>query len=342
MAGFLLQRRVLFYGVMLFIASLYRAGSINHCHQDISYIKKGDLNIGGLLPLHHPKLLDDRVCGVIRSITALREMEAMVYAINWINMNETILPGVRLGFHIRDTCFSVSVTLRSTLNFIPGNKCAMKQPPIVGVVGARKSSSSVQAALLLSLFRIPQISYLSTSDVLSNKNRYPYFMRTVGPDVLQVAAIFDLLHHFNWTYISFISSDDVYGRNGQNKFQQRILKSKVCISMSNYYSVSSFSDNTVLDKLIGELLELQENTDSVVVILFVDILLARKIFASAERVGVKRRFIWIGSDGWSNYGDLAIAGYEEVTVGKLTNLDMTKENNTQLTLSLNKRVHLQH
>lgn len=310
MAGLFNKTTTLLCVVMILTSSCHCRVSV----KEKSFTKDGDLIIGGLLPLHHPKPFNAHECGGIRSITALKELEAMVYAINFIDNNDTILPGVHLGFDIRDTCFSESITLRSALNFIPAYRCNDSHQSIVGVVGARRSSSSVQAALLFSLFKIPQISYLSTSDVLSNKYRFPFFMRTVSPDVLQVAAIYDILLEFDWTYISFISSDDVYGQNGQKEFRLRSIGSPICTA--TYHTVSVFNDKTVFDKVIGELMELQEDTTSVVVVLFVDILLARRIFASADNMGAKRRFIWVGSDGWSNYGDLAIDGYEQVTAGK--------------------------
>ncbi|XP_038077741.1 metabotropic glutamate receptor 3-like [Patiria miniata] len=287
-------------------------------NQDTGYIQEGDLMIGGLIPLHYTNLSDDGLCSPLRSIKALREVEAMVYAINWINRNHTILPGVRLGYHIRDTFYSVSATLRSSLNFIPGSGFGDQDRPVVGVVGARRSSCSEQAAILLGLYRMPQVSYLSTSDVLSNKNRYPYFMRTVSPDIYQVEAIVDLLMEFNWSYVTFISSDEIYGHNGQQEFQRRSTGGDICTSMSSYRTVSPFADQGELDAMIQGLLELQADTDSVVVVLFVDIELARKIFRAARRVGAQRRFIWIGSDGWGNYGEAAIIGFEEATVGAFT------------------------
>ncbi|XP_022082121.1 metabotropic glutamate receptor 3-like isoform X2 [Acanthaster planci] len=305
-----------------------RSGPASACvHPDISYVEDGDLIVGGLIPLHFTNLSDDRACTPLRSVQALREVEAMVYAIDWINRNHSILPGIHLGYHIRDTFYSVSETLRGSLNFIPCNRCAEPGKPMVGVVGARRSSCSEQAAILLGLYRMPQVSYLSTSDVLSNKNRYPYFLRTVSPDIYQVQAIVDLLVEFNWTYVTFISSDEVYGHNGQQEFQRRSAEGNICTSASSYRTVSPFAELEELDTLILDLLVLQRNTDSVVVVLFLDIELARKVFGAAQRVGAERRFVWVGSDGWGNYGNDAIAGFEEITVGAFTLSPLSKRLN---------------
>ncbi|CAG7820054.1 unnamed protein product, partial [Allacma fusca] len=64
---------------------------------------------------------------------------------------------------------------------------------VIGVIGGQSSSVSIQVANLLRLFQIPQISYMSTSPQLSNRERFPYFFRTVPSDVNQAHAILDIL-----------------------------------------------------------------------------------------------------------------------------------------------------
>ena len=58
---------------------------------------------------------------------------------------------------------------------------------VVGVIGAESSPSSIMMANVLTLFGIPQISYTSTSDLLSDKNKFPYFMRMIPPDRFQAS-----------------------------------------------------------------------------------------------------------------------------------------------------------
>ena len=44
---------------------------------------------------------------------------------------------------------------------------------------------SLEIARLGRIFHVPQVSYLSTAVVLSNKELYPYFFRTVPSDTFQ-------------------------------------------------------------------------------------------------------------------------------------------------------------
>ena len=291
----------------------------------INYRLAGDLNLGGVIPLHTYNEMTEQ-CGTLRS-DSLKKLEAMVYAVKQINQNATLLPNVTLGFDIYDTCSYDARTLRECLNFIPstnnqGDGCvgSTAEPrdsnlPIVGVVGAQRSSSSVQAALLLGLYHIPQISYLSTSDELSDNVRFPYFLRTVGPDIFQVRAIVDILLHYDWKYVSFISSADTYGRNGRQEFTKLAAEQGICIGLSE--TVSLFDSRDRYDELIKDLLNIQQQYSATVVVLFVHLEMAQNVFSAATRMNAQRRFIWIGSDSWANYDEEAVIGNEEAALGKL-------------------------
>lgn len=52
---------------------------------------------------------------------------------------------------------------------------------------------SLQMASVLRVIQLPQISYLSTSASLGNRERYPFFLRTVPSDATQAQAILRLM-----------------------------------------------------------------------------------------------------------------------------------------------------
>jgi len=103
----------------------------------------------------------------------------MLYAIDSINNDRTLLPGIRLGCHILDTCLRDTYALEQSLEFIRPylssfdddvQLCADGQPPITdqsqqlqriaGVIGASASVVSVMVANMLQLFKVR-----STTDV---------------------------------------------------------------------------------------------------------------------------------------------------------------------------------
>jgi ABC-type branched-subunit amino acid transport system substrate-binding protein len=67
---------------------------------------------------------------------------------------------------------------------------------------------------VLGVLKVPVISYWATSDELSDKSEYKYFSRTIPSDMLQVKAIVDFLDYLNWTYVSIVYTDELYGRSG--------------------------------------------------------------------------------------------------------------------------------
>lgn len=148
----------------------------------IPYQMSGDLIIGGLIPLHNYDDISER-CASRRDIGSLRLVEALVYSITTVNQDTERLNGITLGYEIYDTCSSSSETLKNSLAFVPSLR---DEDNVLGVVGPQRSSSSIQATKLLGLYNISIISYLSTSDELSNSVRYPYFYRMVPPDIFQV------------------------------------------------------------------------------------------------------------------------------------------------------------
>jgi ABC-type branched-subunit amino acid transport system substrate-binding protein len=66
-------------------------------------------------------------------------------------------------------------------------------------------------ASVLTPLNIIQISYASTSPSLSDRVKYPYFMRNVASDADQGIAIADLVAAFGWTNGATINTDDSYG-----------------------------------------------------------------------------------------------------------------------------------
>jgi ABC-type branched-subunit amino acid transport system substrate-binding protein len=146
----------------------------------------------------------------------------MLFALQRINKEGIILPGIKLGLSAFDTCSSETTALDRTVEeFITDHKCGSEEDKgaiggrqVVGIVGPLYSSVSVQVAHLLRLFKMPQISYDSTSSELSDKTKYKYFLRTVPSDFLQARVMADILDHFGWSYVSAVYSDDNYGRKG--------------------------------------------------------------------------------------------------------------------------------
>ena len=276
-----------------------------------------DFVLGGLLPVHEED--PDSTAGRCKNIRRDLSVEAMLFAIDSVNANETLLPNITLGFDIRDSCYSENIGLDEAVDvIISGNQlnvagCQSTEMEstnasilTVGIVGAAASRVSIPVASLGRLFQVPQVSFASTSPILSNRETYTYFYRTVPPDNLQAKVMVDIVLHFNWTQISIIYVGDSYGQPVAVELRKLAKVNNICIDLDREIAASF----KIYDyqELAGTLLA----SDANVVILIVHEQNAELLLEAVANIPTNRRFIWIASDGWAR--KLAIAHMFNETV----------------------------
>ena len=315
-----------------------------------------DFVLGGLFPVHDNNEGGSR-CGEVRKERGAERMEAMLYAIDRINSDPTLLPNITLGFDIRDTCNSENVGLDESIDLVieadseldasscnqdlttSGNGSAATIPTSF-VIGAAASAVSVPVATLLRLFQLPQVSYSSSSATLNNRERYTYFFRTVPADDLQARAMIDLALRFNWMYVSTIYANDFYGEPGIDEFRKLANQNGICRDLDegidSNFVVADY--NHLASKLL--------NSSANVVILFASQGIAEQLFTALRHVsqtqGISRRFLWIASDAWARSTSV-VSQFSESLVGLFGIAPLTIVDNgfhsyfSQLTLNSNKR-----
>ena len=166
-------------------------------------------------------------------------------------------------------------------------------------------------ANVLGLFAVPQISPSATSNLLSDKTRFPYFMRMVPPDRYQARAIIQILAHFEWTYVSAVYSRGSYGVELVARLRELAADHGVCVAGA--HEVSSVTDRASFRRLVRQLHAARAR----VVVLLVDQEEARRTLRAVREVGLAGHFTWVGSDGLGmNLHDLADA--REEAVGSLS------------------------
>ena len=156
----------------------------------------GDLILGGLFPVHRKSKFTENACGEIDPQPGFQYLAAMLFALQKINNSTSLLTNVTLGAEIYDTCRSQTIGADRAKDIIKYT-LLNKQEPLVGVIGPFTSDVSIAVANLLRAFKIPQISYGSSSADLSNKELYGNFFRTVPPDSFQAQALVDVIRHYD-------------------------------------------------------------------------------------------------------------------------------------------------
>ncbi|XP_048505031.1 metabotropic glutamate receptor 6-like isoform X2 [Athalia rosae] len=247
----------------------------------------------------------------------------MLYTLQQINRDPSILPGIKLGALVFDSCDNPNYALEQALYFVKGFiahvntyheqefYCSDGSAPkflaggfdkVVAVLAAQSSSVTIQVAAMLRLFLMPQISYMATSPSLSSKEKFPHFFRTVPSDVNQAHAMLEILRQFKWTYVSIVYSDTEYGNHGYETLVSLASNYSVCFSAPQRIDNEQYTDedyNNVIRTISNK-------TDVKVVVLFAEKSTTLKVLEAARRLGVGSRFVWIGSDAWPtlNHGEL--------------------------------------
>ena len=307
---------------------VYRGTGVDYNGRHNSYtINNQTVILGGLFSI---RTNENNECAHVRT-NIIQIIEAMALTTDRINNNNTFLPGITLAYEIRDTCILPNYALEQSLSLITARELLENgmSAGVSGVVGTSFSSVSIPVASLLRLFKIPQISYAATAEVLSDKSRFDYFFRTIPPDSLQARAIAAVIIKFNWTYIIAIYSDDDYGKGGiaalQNELESANLSSRtLCPGSVIPVSTSATSKNYVE---IVEKINKEWVANSSVVILFAQLSNAEGIFEAVLQKQVddaefaKRNITWIGSDSW---GGRVPPRYNKIARGSLSTIPQVR------------------
>ncbi|XP_069465128.1 extracellular calcium-sensing receptor-like [Ambystoma mexicanum] len=243
-------------------------------------------------------------------------MQAMVFAIDEINSDAYLLPNVTVGFWIYDSCDMMRRALKGILWILTGqeepvpNFSCQQNLPLMGIMGDAGSSCSIVMARVLGLYRFPQISYFSSSPVLSDRNQFPSFFRTIPSDVFQSQGLAQLLVYFGWTWVGLLIEDNDYGQQGVQILKQELAKAGICIA---------FSENIILHQADRNALHIiqviEHSTASAVVIFCSDAGLIPLIDEMVIRNVTGKT--WIASEAWSTSAPLSMERYSEFLAGTI-------------------------
>ncbi|XP_070068707.1 metabotropic glutamate receptor 2 isoform X2 [Drosophila takahashii] len=286
-------------------------------------VLEGDVILGGLMMVHSRE--DSITCGPIMPQGGIQALEAMLYTLDQVNKHQ-LLPNVTLGAHLLDDCDKDTYGLEMAVDFIKGsisniddaeyhcNKTQVRKV-ISGVVGAASSVTSIQVANLLRLFRIPQVSYFSTSPELSNKQRFEYFSRTIPSDHYQVKAMVEIVKRMGWSYVSIIYEESNYGIKAFEELEELLARHNICIAIKEkLVKDSGVAEDIAYDNIVQKLLTKPRARGAII---FGSDQEVRQVMRAVRRANATGSFSWIGSDGWSAR-NLVSDDYEPEVEGTLS------------------------
>ncbi|XP_065057656.1 metabotropic glutamate receptor 2-like [Rhopilema esculentum] len=201
--------------LLILILSTVFSSAWYYSHQDV-----GEVKIAGIFNVHLKGNLGKR-CGIIDPQYGIMFVEAMLFALDRINNDTSILHGLKLRTRIYDTCGD-KLYLRNILVQVANYHSQ-------GVVGPQYSDDAITTATIMNIFGKNTISYAATSPDLENRIRHGYFYRTVPSDYNAVKLLVSLALKFKWNYIALISSEGNYGQRSSDLFRDSATKQGICI-----------------------------------------------------------------------------------------------------------------
>ncbi|XP_042636192.1 taste receptor type 1 member 2 [Orycteropus afer afer] len=275
----------------------------------------GDYLLGGLFSLHadmkgivHLNYLQVPKCKEYEmKVLGYNFMQAMRFAVEEINNHSSLLPGILLGYEMVDVCY-ISNNIQPVLyflaqedNFLPiQDDYSSYVPRVVAVIGPDNAESISTVANLLSLFRLPQITYTAISDDLRDKQRFPAVLRTVPRAEHQIKALVLLMLQYSWNWIIVLVSNDDYGRENSQLLNKQLVGQDICIAFQE--TLPTPQPNLVMTAYEQERLEaivdkLKESSAHIVVLLSPDLGLYN-FFHEVLRQNLTGT-VWLASESWA-------------------------------------------
>ncbi|MED6255955.1 hypothetical protein ATANTOWER_017521 [Ataeniobius toweri] len=272
-----------------------------------AFSKDGDFIIGGVSSIHYQlytviynystKPEPPRCTGSFNA-RGLRFFRTMIFAIEQINNSTELLPGIKLGYQIYDSCVSVPVSVHVAFQlsngqdpvFYKDSNCS-QSGVVMAAVGDSGSTPSISMSRIMGPFNIPLVSHFATCACLSDKQQFPTFFRTIPSDQFQADVLAKLVKHFGWTWIGAIHSDSDYGNNGMASFLEAALREGICVE----YTESFFRTNPL--SKIQRVADVIRRSTAMVVVAFTASGDMKVLLEELAREPSPPRQ-WIGSESW--------------------------------------------
>uniref|UniRef100_A0A8B9GWY2 G-protein coupled receptors family 3 profile domain-containing protein n=1 Tax=Astyanax mexicanus TaxID=7994 RepID=A0A8B9GWY2_ASTMX len=274
-----------------------------------SLYKDGDVIIGGLFPVHFKGPVPDRKftervpAGLCQSVNLRLYLwlQTMIFTVMEINQDPNLLPNLTLGYLVADSCLSEASALSAALSLVTGNvkvvsgeECT-RAPTVPVIIGDTLSASSIVLADTLGVFGIPLVSYYASCACLSDRKRFPTFMRTIPSNAFQAKVIARLLLQVGWSWVGVIYGDDAYGQTSAQLLVNEVQGSDVCMAymeiIPKTYTVSK----------LGQIVEKIQSSKAQVVVILAIIAESEALLREAVNRNVTDKQ-WIAPTAWSTAG----------------------------------------
>ncbi|KAL4327848.1 hypothetical protein HN51_035114 [Arachis hypogaea] len=229
-----------------------------------------------------PKVVKIGVLFTLDSIIGRSAKPAVMAAIEDINSNRSILPGIELQVIFHDTNCNGFLGTMEALQLMEND--------VVATIGPQSSSIAHVVSHVANELHVPLLSFAATDPTLSAL-QYPYFVRTTHSDYYQMYAIADFVEYFRWREVVAIFVDDDNGKNGISVLGDALSTKRAKISYKAALPLGANRSD------VSDLLSEVNLMESRIYVLHVNPGSGLSIFRVAKQLGMMSNgYVWIATD----------------------------------------------
>ncbi|EDV23717.1 uncharacterized protein TRIADDRAFT_26726 [Trichoplax adhaerens] len=240
-------------------------------------------------------------------------------AVDLINNSTNILPNHRLVLIANDTKVRRGLLPRAQrvlFNYI------FRPPTKLALIGAGYSSVTEPLAATSALWNLLLVSYSASSPVLSNRQKFPYFFRTIESEISFNNPRIELLKYYNWNQIALLyESENIFSETMDD------FRSKIAVNNN----ITIISSESFADQPKEQVKQIKEKDARIIIASFYEDT-GRKVICEAYHHGLfGAKYVWI-LIGWLevNWWDVAVT----VSSGQCTREQMREVITGQIAIDL--------
>ncbi|XP_064461074.1 uncharacterized protein LOC135371034 [Ornithodoros turicata] len=260
----------------------------SHCQYrplDFLLIPSPDnMYLAATFPVHKHGETSPFICSETVSDDGLLYIESFLWALDQINRSPSVLPSVKLGAIVFDTCGSREKTYRDVSNFVSESltslKSHVKLPPmkqVYGFVSGGQTATVEPVADIMSAFDVPT---LVPRDQSSTLGRYSNVLQVSLPNDVVAGAVFETLKYFKWSYVSIVYDEE--HRDTYEQLKHKVEQRESDVRFSIAVRAEKPSNHAAYARALGQLIRKKKDGARVVVLLLND-RHAEALFAQANQ-----------------------------------------------------------
>ncbi|KAE8707179.1 Glutamate receptor 3.1 [Hibiscus syriacus] len=236
-----------------------------------------------------PKVVNIGAIFSIKSVIGKAAKVAIDAAIDDVNSHPDILQGTQLKLRLKDSNYSGFMAVVEALLFM--------EKDTVAIIGPQSSVTAHVISHIANVLQVPLLSFSSTDPTLS-PIQFPFFVRTSQNDLYQMAAIAEIIDHYEWREVIAIYDDNDHGRNGIAALGDKLAERRCRITYKARLSPEPTRDE-ITDVLVKVALR-----ESRILVVHVPGSWGLKVFSVAQYLGMLGSgYVWIATNWLSTVLD---------------------------------------